>query len=428
MSEHNTLQNASQGSQNTGESSSGGYSDSRAAFSPRIKEFKEAMGLLYIRNNASGRNKFRHKWPDVAMFLFGEELIRMDNEGTQDRERRAELENQAGLKRIALKSLLEEYEDKSVNSGVLSFEYIGGLLDKLGFELGKLLYTEEIIARVRPHMIQKPVESDVAQSQQVMQQAVLSEPVASHSSTETYMTAEEAAEKDLAEQERLALRTMPPPPPQPLSLDQLQQEVRHSDQFSHMKIEISDDVRPIEVVTQSESAAIPPDQVFPQEIQSEQPIVTEGVQFVEVSQSVPEVTYQQDIISPPQEPQIQTYEYSTEQQNNSVQQAVNEPVAFEQQSSVYENNSVEAIPQAPVFETPILSEIVAPVLQEPVMAQTFEQPALSQVNIVEPIAQAVEFVPPPDIEKKPRIQIAGLRIKEDQPQETQSADGEMQGH
>lgn len=410
MSEQNSLQNAPQSAVSA---PSGGYTDSRAAFSMRVNEFREAMGLLYIRNNASGRNKFRHKWPDVALFLFGEELIQMDNEGTQDRQRRAELEDLAGLKRIALKALLEEYEEKSVKSGVLNFEYIGIVLDKLGFEIGKLFYAEDIIARVRPNLVQKPVEIEVLSQAQVTQQVSEAAPI----SPEPYITAEEAAERDLAEQERLALRTMPPPPPQPLSLDQLQQEVRQSDQFTHMKIEISDEIRPIEVEIQPEALVIPPDQIFPQEISVESSVSSE-MQVSHIPAPVSDSVYQQDIVASPQE-NAPIY------QENTVQQVSNEPVIPPQQSPVYEQNIVETHLEEPIVETPVLSEIVSPILQEPVMATAVEPP---QVSIEQPVSQVVSFAPPPDLEKKPRIQIAGLRIKDDQQPETQTADEEVQGH
>lgn len=126
-----------------------------AAFSDRFDELEEALSLLYIRNNASGRNKFREKWPNVARYIFGEQLIQYDNEGTQDIEHRRKLEEEAGQRRILLKATMVELVDKSVDSGQLQFDYVGSVIDEFGPDLSKFLYAEDVIERVRPGLLAK---------------------------------------------------------------------------------------------------------------------------------------------------------------------------------------------------------------------------------------------------------------------------------
>lgn len=124
--------------------------NSMAAFHEKMPELKEALGLLVIRNNASGRNKFREKWADVAAYIFGEKLIEYDNEGTQDREHRAELEDEAGIRRIELNTLLDDVVDKSVDKGILNTEYVGEVIDQYTVEVAQFVYAEDVIERVRP--------------------------------------------------------------------------------------------------------------------------------------------------------------------------------------------------------------------------------------------------------------------------------------
>ena len=130
--------------------------NSMAAFSNQLQELTNSLNLLYIRNNASGRNKFRHKWPDVALFILGEQLIKFDNEGViniEDRERRSELETEAGERRIQLKQTISEIIDKSVDQGSLLFDYVGGIIDIYGGGISRFLYAEDVIERVRPGLL-----------------------------------------------------------------------------------------------------------------------------------------------------------------------------------------------------------------------------------------------------------------------------------
>lgn len=344
----------------------GGYSDPRAAFSPKVKEFKDAMGLLYIRNNASGRNKFRLKWPEVAKFIFGEELIKMDNEGTQDRELRAKLENEAGLRRIALKTVLEEYENKSVKSGSLEFEYIGRILDKLGAEIGKLLYAEEIIERVRPALLPKALKDsiDLAQAahdkQKQSDDALRARSAESALEGETFeiqLTHAEIAEKALADQERMALR--PTLPDNPLA--GLHEEMLQSSQFTSMKIEISDEIRPIETQTLEPTAT-------------------------EMAVSLPQNLDSLSLETAPQilKPEIVEETISTTQ------------ISVESYLAATQQNVKDALHTSAV------------------------QPETAPISIA-----SIPALPPLETEKKPRLHIAGLRIKDEQNEDTPADQAEQ---
>lgn len=129
----------------------------QAALSDRLPHFAEALGVLYIRNNLSGRNKFRERWPEAASFLFGPELIKFDDEGVEDedRARRAVLEDEASGRRAALLAKIAEIPHKSVLAGALEFDYVGDVLDMYNPDIALLLYKEEIIERVRPGFTQK---------------------------------------------------------------------------------------------------------------------------------------------------------------------------------------------------------------------------------------------------------------------------------
>lgn len=131
---------------------------SMAAFNPKMQELEDALGVLYIKNNASGRNKFREKWPDIAQYLFEDTLTNYDNYGVADREERRKLEEQADERRFFLKSVIGDIVEKSVDSGILQFEYVGKVVDKFGANISSHIYAENIIERVRPGLLAKEKE------------------------------------------------------------------------------------------------------------------------------------------------------------------------------------------------------------------------------------------------------------------------------
>ncbi len=141
-------------------------SNSMAAFSDRMGDLSDALDILYIPNNASGRNKFREQWADIADYIFGAELIQYDNEGCTDREHRKELEEAAIDKRLLLKATLQEIVDKSVDSGVLQMEYVGKVVDEFGACVCQCLYAENIIERVRPGLLAKAQDKKDTKTQE----------------------------------------------------------------------------------------------------------------------------------------------------------------------------------------------------------------------------------------------------------------------
>lgn len=143
---------------------------SRKAFSPRLEELKRALAILYIMKNMSARNKFREKWPDVAAYLFGPELIALDTHGAhlKDYALRSALEERAEELRIDLKTTLGEVEENSVKSGSLLFEYVAGFIDKYGPQISRLVYTENIIERVKPGLLAKADEEKKKKEQEAL--------------------------------------------------------------------------------------------------------------------------------------------------------------------------------------------------------------------------------------------------------------------
>ncbi len=118
--------------------------------SERFRELAEALEVLYIVGNISGRLKFAQAWPVPALFIFGEELTVCDREGTKDREKRKELEEEAEHRRAAFFEIVQTLEAKSVFEGALQVEYTGGLVREFGRPLALHLYARRIVDRFIP--------------------------------------------------------------------------------------------------------------------------------------------------------------------------------------------------------------------------------------------------------------------------------------
>jgi hypothetical protein len=149
----------------------------RVAFSDKLDAFRPALDFLYIPNNPSGRIKFREKWPEIAAYLFEDELIKFDNEGTKDFDRRAVLEEAAEERRARIRRILGEFEGLSVDSSFLNLEYIGKVIDEIGVMIATYLYADNVIERVRPGLLatlKKPVASAQPPKQEPAQ--TISEP------------------------------------------------------------------------------------------------------------------------------------------------------------------------------------------------------------------------------------------------------------
>ncbi len=174
--------------------------DSMAAFSNQLDNLKDALDLLYISYNASGRNKFRDKLPSIAQYIFGDELIKYDNEGVADPDHRIKLENDADDRRIALKITISEIVEKSVDSGSLMFDYVGQVIDEYGAEVSQFLYADDIIERVRPNLLSSIEDNPVIE----VEENAPAEP-----SNQPDVIASEPEEQKLSEEETSILSNPP---------------------------------------------------------------------------------------------------------------------------------------------------------------------------------------------------------------------------
>lgn len=185
-----------------------------AAFGEKIKDLEDALNILYIKNNASGRNKFREKWSIVANYIFGETLIDFDNNGTTDFEKRAEEEERADERRVLLKQTIADIYKKSVEAGMLQFDYVGKVIDKFGPDISKILYAEDIIRRVRPGLLsshQKELDNIETQKQekQDADDAIISAKAAAMAQPEKSPLSPPIDEDQLRQKEKEILKNAP---------------------------------------------------------------------------------------------------------------------------------------------------------------------------------------------------------------------------
>lgn len=117
---------------------------------PRFEELRDAVDLLYIRANLSGRTRFLQAWPAAALYIFGSALVKADTEGTEDREGRALLEQEAETRRVLLLALMGDLEEKTAPGGVLEKSYVQNIIDTLGKELAALLYAPAVMEKMDP--------------------------------------------------------------------------------------------------------------------------------------------------------------------------------------------------------------------------------------------------------------------------------------
>ena len=159
-----------------------GKCNPREAFSDRLDGLNEAFAALYIHKNASGRNKFREKWPEIALYIFGEKLIACDDKHPGDFDERKILEEETDLRRIEFKNILTEIETESVASGVLKLDYIGSVIDKVGPVIAPYLYADKIIEKARPGLNFKRTSPEPAkvtvtdETQRVEEKKILQNP------------------------------------------------------------------------------------------------------------------------------------------------------------------------------------------------------------------------------------------------------------
>lgn len=143
--------------------------------SEKFMDFREALDVLFIRDNISGRIKFAAAWPEAALYVLSEELVTFDREGVRDRTRRAELEREAEIRRAELLEILEALEEKSVVSGILQMEFVGDLVRRLGRGFALYVYGRKIVDRFAPpppEQEQLPEEKRQDESAQVSENPV----------------------------------------------------------------------------------------------------------------------------------------------------------------------------------------------------------------------------------------------------------------
>lgn len=127
-------------------------------------DFYEALDILYISGNLSGRLHFSEAWPAAAQFLFGDDLMGYDRDGTNNVDHRVALEEEAEERRLALLNEVENLEQNSVNSSVLQIEYVQKLVERLDRDMALLIYSPKIVDRfLEPPVEVVPAPDDVAE-------------------------------------------------------------------------------------------------------------------------------------------------------------------------------------------------------------------------------------------------------------------------
>ncbi len=112
---------------------------------------RNALYVLEIHDNLEGRLKFSELWPAVSSYVFGEELLSFDYEGTPDKIRRAWLENEADGRRLEFIDLCNGLEENSLSDdGVLQMDYVRSTAQMFGRDVALRLYSEEIVDNIFP--------------------------------------------------------------------------------------------------------------------------------------------------------------------------------------------------------------------------------------------------------------------------------------
>ena len=141
------------------------------------EDFHEALDILYIKGNLSGRLKFLESWPDAGQLIFGQELIGFDHDGVSDLERRSALEDEAEERRLELLEIAQTLEEKSVDKSVLQIEYVEALVKKLDRDLALLFYSPKIVNRFIPPPPEPEVVEDASEVEQQEMGAVSNDPL-----------------------------------------------------------------------------------------------------------------------------------------------------------------------------------------------------------------------------------------------------------
>ena len=123
------------------------HSQENQLLAENFDEYKEALEVLYVIANQSGRILFAKNWPETAAVILGEELIRFDTDGADDLERRAALEGEGDQHRVEMLGVLHNVEDRCVVEGVLQLEYVQGLVTGWGRDISLNVFSSSIVDR-----------------------------------------------------------------------------------------------------------------------------------------------------------------------------------------------------------------------------------------------------------------------------------------
>lgn len=140
-----------------------------ALTSEQYADVLEVLEVLYIKGNMSARIRLFQEWPVLADYILGAELIGFDTDGTDDLDRRVELEKEAEERRFTFVETLKGIEASSVDDGVLQLEYVQGLVKGWGRELASLVYAPRIVDKVlgpsAPPVVEAATEVQVEKSE-----------------------------------------------------------------------------------------------------------------------------------------------------------------------------------------------------------------------------------------------------------------------
>ena len=113
---------------------------------------RNALYILSVHHMAD-RLDFAARWPAVADYIFGAELLSYDHHGTPDKIRRAWLENKAEEGRLEFIELCNALEERSVaggDAGLLDMAYVSGVIEAVGYEVALHLYDQQIVDHILP--------------------------------------------------------------------------------------------------------------------------------------------------------------------------------------------------------------------------------------------------------------------------------------
>ena len=128
---------------------------------------------LYIPKNLGGRINFAKNQPTLAQRILGEELIKLDQEGAEDRKARMVLEKEAAIRHNEFIELVINLEKKAIVKNELQLDYIENTIKDLGREVALMFLHSRFVDRVFPPP--PPEEEKVQEQSEVAEQQEQSE-------------------------------------------------------------------------------------------------------------------------------------------------------------------------------------------------------------------------------------------------------------